>query len=369
MRYAFNRRDYLPAYCRLSRSHLQVSVKHRFCAFLSPKLGLMSISDDDDGVLAHFLESEVLSEVSDQEEDSKRMEKRPSKMMRAEHDSLENRNNNMDGDSGLRSNNNANNNAYSTSAKRINSGILSKVPPELFYHIFKFLSSEDLFSCSQVCKFMNDAASVESLWRQLYHLRWGSLPQTKELRESTWKRLYIQRDENDMIDSVQNCPPEFREYYIQMHAAKRSQAPLLSQVSDDQVIHDKTVSDQVSMWKNSKGLSDKPVANHSCSGETCSYYQVGNVFVCEKTGNIHVCDETCREVSDDPANGVQVCTVSGRCFDNLLMESDSDTEQHQGGAPEEADEPFMGAGRFARAYSLGYNCVDEKELEYTLRFC
>lgn len=78
-------------------------------------------------------------------------------------------------------------------------------------------------------------------------------------------------------------------------------------------------------------------------------------------------------------------------------------EQQQGGTTDEA-EPFMGSGRFgneynnscfsalhlhfvfgcvsfslitnrnsvsmaARAYLLGYNCADEKELEAALRFC
>lgn len=41
----------------------------------------------------------------------------------------------------------------------------------------------------------------------------------------------FQRDEEDMVQSVRNCPPEFKEYYLQMYAAKRSQAPLLSQVT------------------------------------------------------------------------------------------------------------------------------------------
>ena len=40
----------------------------------------------------------------------------------------------------------------------------------------------------------------------------------------------LQRDEEDIIQSVRNCQPEFKEYYIQMYSAKRSQAPLLSQV-------------------------------------------------------------------------------------------------------------------------------------------
>lgn len=33
-----------------------------------------------------------------------------------------------------------------------------------------------------------------------------------------------------MIELVRNCQPEFKEYYIQMQAAKRSQVPLPSQV-------------------------------------------------------------------------------------------------------------------------------------------
>ncbi|PNX71984.1 F-box protein skip31-like, partial [Trifolium pratense] len=43
-------------------------------------------------------------------------------------------------------------------------------------------------------------------------------------------------------------------------------------------------------------------------------------------------------------------------------------EQQQGVTTDE-EEPFMGSGRFARAYLLGYNCADEKELEATLRYC
>lgn len=37
--------------------------------------------------------------------------------------------------------------------------------------------------------------------------------------------IIIQRDEEDMVELVRNCQNEFKEYYIQMQAAKRSQAP------------------------------------------------------------------------------------------------------------------------------------------------
>lgn len=58
-------------------------------------------------------------------------------------------------------------------------------------------------------------------------------------------------------------------------------------VNDDGLILDKTVADQVSLWKRSKGLTDNVVTDHACSGEKCTYYQVGDVFVCEKTGQVH----------------------------------------------------------------------------------
>ncbi|KAJ7953285.1 F-box protein SKIP31 [Quillaja saponaria] len=323
----------------------------------------MTISDDEDENLAHFLESEVLSEVSDQEEEKAEEPKAKRKRV------VENDNNK---DDAAKSNMSSENCSVSNKMvpRRIESGIFSKIPTELFPHILKFLSSEDLISCALVCRFLSYAASDESLWRRLYCMRWGLLPPTKKFRECPWKKLYIERDEEDTVELVRNCSSEFKEYYIQMQAAKRSQAPLPSQVNDDRIILDKTVADQVSMWKSSKGLTDKVVTDHACSGETCSYHQIGDVFVCEKTGHVHVCDDTCREVIMDPSDELLVCTISGHCFDRLLSpaEMEPDIEQQQGGATDEA-EPFMGSGRFARAYLLGYNCDDEKELEAALRFC
>jgi hypothetical protein len=59
------------------------------------------------------------------------------------------------------------------------------------------------------------------------------------------------------------------------------------QVNDDKVILDKTVADQVSTWKSSRGLTDESVKGHSCSGNTCSYTQIGDAYICEKTGRVH----------------------------------------------------------------------------------
>ncbi|KAJ1396824.1 Herpesvirus UL92 [Sesbania bispinosa] len=321
----------------------------------------MNFSDEEDENLAQFLESEVLSEVSDKEEEN--VEEPKAKRKRVEE-------------------------AESTKQGTKQSPDSSSEPKN-----YGVNNGVDLISCSSVCKFLNYAASDEALWRRLvpvsylpfnveavplislalrsgYCMRWGLLPPTRKLRECPWKKLYIQRDGEDMVELVRSCQNEFKEYYIQMQAAKRSQAPLPSQLKDDRIILDKTLADQVSSWKSSRGLSDKVVTDHACSGETCSYYQIGDVFICEKTGQVHVCDDTCREVIMDPTNELLVCTISGHCFDRLLSpsEMEPDAEQQQGGATDEA-EPFMGSGRFARAYLLGYNCADEKELEATLRFC
>ncbi|XP_047337849.1 F-box protein SKIP31 [Impatiens glandulifera] len=338
---------------------------------------MSSSDDDDDEYLAQFLESEVLAGGSDQESDEREEEQEnlepQQKKLRTDSyedvisTSIEPSSVLKSGpDSCSESRNLVNSRAV---PRRIHTGIFSKIPPEIFHHILKFLSSEDLVSCSLVCRFLSFAAADESLWRRLYLLRWGLLPPTKKLRKCPWKSLYIQRDEEDLVESVRSCPPEFKEYYVQMHESKRSQAPLLSQVNDNRFILDKTVADQISLWKSSKGLSDKVITDHACSGETCTYYIIENAFVCEKTGNVHVCDDNCRETILDPSNELFVCTISGYCSDRLLSpaEMEPDTEMQQSGADEA--EPFMGSGRFARAYLLGYNCADEKELEQCLRFC
>ncbi|CAL5040431.1 unnamed protein product [Urochloa decumbens] len=330
--------------------------------------------EDVDG-LASFLESEILSGSSaedpiDEEEGNVGKNKRK-------------QDSGSDGDGGSGSEGEQNKRARREEKRRqakgkavapqIDTGMFSSIPPELFLQIFKFLSSEDLISCALVCRFMNAAASDETLWRRLYCMRWG-LASNAKFRECAWKNLYIQRDREDMVDFVRDTPTEFREYYIQMQAAKRSQAPLPSEVNDDKVILDKTIADQVSTWKSRRGLTDESVKGHSCSGKTCSYTKIGDAYICEKTGRVHVCDEACREFVLDQRSGMLLCTISGHCFERWLCPDDewdaddTDQDQQQGGVADEP-EPFMGSGRIARAIMLGYNCCDEKELEDALRFC
>jgi hypothetical protein len=98
---------------------------------------MTTVLDEEDENLANFLESEVLS-VSEQEEEVK------AKRVRVDEEDKK-----------------------QSVAKRMETGLLTKIPPELFPHILKFLSSEDLMLCSLVCRFLNYASSDEFLWRRL----------------------------------------------------------------------------------------------------------------------------------------------------------------------------------------------------------
>ncbi|XP_020696501.1 F-box protein SKIP31 [Dendrobium catenatum] len=317
----------------------------------------MADSDEEDHHLVDFVESSMLSGPPDKVgcEEETGEATRPSKRPRID----------MDRSHPVRRNQGP---PHLPSTTRIESGVFSNIPPEVIHNILKFLSSEDLISCSIVCKFLSYAASDESLWRRLYCMRWGLASASSKLRASAWKNLYIQRDREDMSEFVRNTPSEFKEYYIQMQAAKRSQAPLPSQVNDDHIILDTTVADQVAIWRSSRGFTDESVTGHICSGKTCAYSQIGDVFLCEKTGRVHVCDDTCREAVWDLYSGLMVCTISGQCFDRWLSpEEEADNEQQQAALIDDM-EPFMGSGRYARAYSLGYSCIDDKELEAVLRF-
>jgi len=351
-------------------------------------------SDNEDVLLAQFLESEVLAVDSDQED----LVSRPSKRLCVEEE-VKGAQEAVFAEKGLDCTKDGNQ-PFDTSeivTKRtdfqsqteacgssgdskvqpcIENGVFSKIPADLFPKILKFLSSEDLVTCALVCRFLNYASSDESLWRRLYCMRWGLSSPTKlqgKPRSSAWKRLYIERDEDDMIEWVRTAPTEFREYYIQMQASKRSQTPLPSQVNDDMFLLDTTVADRITHLKHSRGLPDEFTAEHVCSGRTCTYSQVGDAFLCEKTGRVHVCDDTCREIVLDTSSGLLVCTVSGRCFDRWLSPSEEELylgdQQSDANNPADEAEPFMGSGRFARAYLLGYNCDDEKELEAALAIC
>ncbi|GAQ85376.1 hypothetical protein KFL_002320100 [Klebsormidium nitens] len=251
-------------------------------------------------------------------------------------------------------------------------GCFAWLPSELLMHVMKFFSAEDLCVVARVNSTFRALSSDEGLWRSLYCNRWGPPPATDRRRSSrvrgkSWKQLYFERDGSEMRETLRNAPPEYREIYGQMAAAKRSQTPAVQQVhqvhSGDFVKVDTSVADQIRDWKAKQTF--EAGAGHVCSGQRCSYHRIGDVFICERTGNIHVCDETCREMVSDPASDLLVCGISGRCFDRWVTPAEEEEAGAQARAVEEQDTYAMG-GRLAQAYYLGYNCSDEEELDAAL---
>ncbi|KAK7252812.1 hypothetical protein RIF29_37028 [Crotalaria pallida] len=242
-----------------------------------------------------------------------------------------------------------------TAPRRIETGFFSKLPPELIHHILKFMSFEDLMSCSLVCSLLNYAASDESLWHRLYHMRWGSRSPAQKLMVCPWKVLYIQHDAVDLATIVKSRHNKDRKFCIRMLINKRREAPHLSLVNDDRILLDKSLADEVTSWKSSRGLSDIVVTDHGCSAKTCSYYRIGDAFICEKTGQVHVCDDTCKqEVLLDVTNEDLCCTIS------LINHGPAASD-----VTDEAETFKMQCLQFfvARTYLMGGdNCADERSL-------
>ncbi|MBA0593206.1 hypothetical protein Gorai_010161 [Gossypium raimondii] len=121
----------------------------------------MTLSDEEDEFLANFLESELSDEEEPEAKRLRVVKEDEEKEKEGKGDGASSNMNPNPNPGQVKNNNNWNN------PRRIESGTFSKIPPELFTQILKFLSSEDLVSCSMVCSFLNYAASDESLWRRL----------------------------------------------------------------------------------------------------------------------------------------------------------------------------------------------------------
>ncbi|KAL0371989.1 UNVERIFIED_CONTAM: F-box protein SKIP31 [Sesamum calycinum] len=272
-------------------------------------------SDDEDESLAYFLESEVFAELSDQEKSERvEEEERDAKRSRDEEGELSEQ---EQAAKKIRNEDREISDEGSSRALRLSSSSLSSVgvEAEVETSLLPLKKSDTVIGNNSndgglllkgdrspgglilgfsVRSLLNCCITSSNFSLLRYCMRWGLLL-PKKVRECAWKKLYIQ-------------------------------------VNDDRIILDKTLADQVSMWKSSRGLADTVVMNHACSGESCTYYQIGDVFVCEKTGNVH-----------------------GRCFDILLSpaEMEHDADQDQGGGTDEA-EPFMGCGRFVVGFPPFY---------------
>eukprot|EP00803_Ostreobium_quekettii_P011216 evm.model.scf_1791.1 EVM.evm.TU.scf_1791.1 scf_1791:4917-11254(-) len=237
---------------------------------------------------------------------------------------------------------------------------LRGIPPEVVLKILSCLSAADLVQCQQVCKAFWGIASDDSLWRRLYLFRWGQAAYSEGgLDGRTWKTLYGERDAVEMEETVAAAPVEAADMYSEMQRAKRHKSLGVGQYVELALgIADIHLVQRVSEWLKSHGFPEVPRPKTDHCLPPGPYVQIGDAFICEKSGYVHICGESCRECVVDPTTDSLVCPISGRSVERMITEWEEN--QMMGDKAEDGFEEFN--GRLGRAYAAGYNCSNEYEL-------
>ncbi|KAK3265792.1 hypothetical protein CYMTET_25554 [Cymbomonas tetramitiformis] len=197
---------------------------------------------------------------------------------------------------------------------------------------------------------------------------------------------YFERDAEEIQQVLSTSGShEMREIFLQMVVAKRLQARSLLDVDACPVVLESgkarghrsnhkafctwevlseelthslhSVAEQVTSHRLRHSLGDG-ADGHSCSANTCTYHRIGsNVYVCEKSGRAHVCDQSCKKRVVDSDDNL-VCCISGRCSQRWLMPHEEQCNREDEGC---VGDEFQG-GQFGRCFSSGYSCTSEAEL-------
>ncbi|KAK3265791.1 hypothetical protein CYMTET_25554 [Cymbomonas tetramitiformis] len=160
---------------------------------------------------------------------------------------------------------------------------------------------------------------------------------------------YFERDAEEIQQVLSTSGShEMREIFLQMVVAKRLQARSLLDVDACPVVLESgkarhslhSVAEQVTSHRLRHSLGDG-ADGHSCSANTCTYHRIGsNVYVCEKSGRAHVCDQSCKKRV------------------RWLMPHEEQCNREDEGC---VGDEFQG-GQFGRCFSSGYSCTSEAEL-------
>ena len=115
-----------------------------------------------------------------------------------------------------------------------------------------------------------------------------------------------------------------------------------------------------------EGSASQDASEHVCSGDTCTYHVVRDVFICEGTGRVHVCGAKCaRDMARRRAKGHAcsgVCRVSGRVLPSAAFIHAHEEESAVVEEAHEADEPSGPRANHYHSFSFGYFARDEREL-------
>mmetsp|Transcript_25715 Transcript_25715/g.48785 ORF Transcript_25715/g.48785 Transcript_25715/m.48785 type:complete len:354 (-) Transcript_25715:399-1460(-) len=230
------------------------------------------------------------------------------------------------------------------------------LPPEIVRHALKFLSPQDLVQMAQACRCLGSVANAPVLWRHLFLLRWGS-DCSDQVQYVSWKAAYFQQDAEEIQQFLNRHSDGMMNIYLNMHISRRTQAPTFSEAVklEIEVIGTRSVAEQVTKWRQQNSLGEG-ADGHNCSYKTCTYHQIGNVYVCEGTGRAHECGDLCPEKVVD-SSGMMVCVVSGRCYENWLHDNEACSDDDHGEGP---------TGSLGIAFLNGYDCTNEDELDVAL---
>ncbi|GAB4815072.1 hypothetical protein N2152v2_002118 [Parachlorella kessleri] len=276
---------------------------------------------------------------------------------------------------------------------------LTQLTPEVLLRVMCFLSPEDLSTLGRVSRLFTNATTEASLWRRLYYMRW---PQGPKNEEEEAEVVYMERDHQELSESVQAAPALLKPMFAQMATAKRSEAlgvghtehlfrlrppktPLGSGASarggaaggssragggGAASHHERMeqVGQSIEVFRRQRGLLDGSLHGAHCCGDgECRGFTHlgGDVWICANTGYVHRCGENCREREVDSATNNLVCPISGRCFDRMMSEDEEEQQAQERGVEEgRGEEEWQEgiSGRLGRAFLAGYNASDERDL-------
>eukprot|EP00803_Ostreobium_quekettii_P002741 evm.model.scf_733EXC.1 EVM.evm.TU.scf_733EXC.1 scf_733EXC:26485-27807(-) len=175
--------------------------------------------------------------------------------------------------------------------------------------------------------------------------------------------MYGEKDAAEMEETVEAAPIEAVEMYSEKQRAKRHECLGVGQFAELALgITDTNLAQHVSEWLKAHGFPGTPRVKTRLCRSPGPYVQIGDAFICQKSGFVHICGEHCRECVLDPATNALVCPISGRSADRKMTEWEEFSMT--GNVPEADIEDF--SGRVGRTYTSGYKCSNESELR---RFC
>jgi len=252
----------------------------------------------------------------------------------------------------------------STNVEATRSFSLTYLPTDVLLRIFSFHRSRDICVFTVVCRDLSPLCKSRELWSNLYVRRWPVYTMAQELSGAEWREKYRNKHETEMRRLSKGCPPELLHYFVQMKQAKNH--------SKKRNLNEFTIIEEwFDKHPTARQVSRLQRENHFCSSQTCKYYHVSDLYICEQTGKTHFCGSTCN--SQQECGDLLMCIVSRRIFESEILPQESGVKigiaigmESSENIDEDDEEEDDGASFLAKCYSYGYSCNSEVEYQNVL---